>query len=577
MNFWPFNSVAFDEGYTNTLDPTLIQVGKWAPNYIQPARPIVYAQGTPFRSNVFPIPTEIVKADKWQPNYVQPVRNIVYDRLGSVFAMNPVIILTEIIQADKWQPNYIQASRPIFRATGTREVKPIRTQIFVLNPAPDPRRGTRLSRISDPTNAFVGVFNIIPSPVTINILNNGAYGNGLFDDQPAIQAAIESLAKTGGTVYFPTGTYLLNRPIIMDQDNVTLNGAGMNATTLLIRMANPLGNEVNLNAIYYPQTSKKTIGTTISNMTIDGRRNPTQNSTGSGPWGIRITHGQSILINYVCVQNWPSDGIQAALGRDPVDNLTIQNSIINNNFRMGIHIGFASNVIIQNNIFTNTPSTDGTWVNQYGACIDVEVEGLSTASVKKLQVINNVMQYERPRSNTACQAISFNGNAGKIEDVVFSGNKISGYQQAVFSQYYSQLNPHTTRSVFSNNYITSQYINAPTTNVATYAFDFFGMIDCTISNNFVDGSLGNRGFDFGYDLTDCKNTVLSDNTFLGDVNTGYQGLPGSGYDVDIQPAFLQSGSNGITLLRNRYNVASVYGTIGNAAVNVSDDGGIEIP
>ncbi|MGB8413905.1 MAG: glycosyl hydrolase family 28-related protein [Candidatus Binatus sp.] len=35
----------------------------------------------------------------------------------------------------------------------------------------------------------------------------GAVGDGSHDDTPAIQAAIQALGSTGGTVYFPPGTY----------------------------------------------------------------------------------------------------------------------------------------------------------------------------------------------------------------------------------------------------------------------------------------------------------------------------------------------------------------------------------
>jgi hypothetical protein len=44
---------------------------------------------------------------------------------------------------------------------------------------------------------------------TINVKKLGAAGDGVTDDRPAIQAALDA-AGTGGAVYFPPGTYLLN-------------------------------------------------------------------------------------------------------------------------------------------------------------------------------------------------------------------------------------------------------------------------------------------------------------------------------------------------------------------------------
>ena len=43
-----------------------------------------------------------------------------------------------------------------------------------------------------------------------NVLDYGAVGDGVTDDGPAIQAAVDAaFAAGGGTVYAPAGTYLL--------------------------------------------------------------------------------------------------------------------------------------------------------------------------------------------------------------------------------------------------------------------------------------------------------------------------------------------------------------------------------
>ena len=66
----------------------------------------------------------------------------------------------------------------------------------------------------------------------------GARGDGCTDDRPALQAAIDSLAKTGGTVFIPAGTYLINQkntashPPLLLRGGVSLAGAGRGATIL---------------------------------------------------------------------------------------------------------------------------------------------------------------------------------------------------------------------------------------------------------------------------------------------------------------------------------------------------------
>jgi hypothetical protein len=63
---------------------------------------------------------------------------------------------------------------------------------------------------------------IIPTPLWF-----GA-GKGVTDDTAGIQAAINSVATTGGTVYCPKGTYIIT-PFTVPA-NVTLNGDGQNVT-----------------------------------------------------------------------------------------------------------------------------------------------------------------------------------------------------------------------------------------------------------------------------------------------------------------------------------------------------------
>jgi polygalacturonase len=53
----------------------------------------------------------------------------------------------------------------------------------------------------------------VPAPtssLTLNIKDKGAKGDGREDDTAAIQAAIDEIAGTGGTVVVPKGTYMVD-------------------------------------------------------------------------------------------------------------------------------------------------------------------------------------------------------------------------------------------------------------------------------------------------------------------------------------------------------------------------------
>jgi hypothetical protein len=64
---------------------------------------------------------------------------------------------------------------------------------------------------SDPVSADSASTVLLPSPL-LNVKDYGAKGDGVSDDYAAIQAAIAACGTAGGTIYFPAGTYYLNKP-----------------------------------------------------------------------------------------------------------------------------------------------------------------------------------------------------------------------------------------------------------------------------------------------------------------------------------------------------------------------------
>lgn len=63
----------------------------------------------------------------------------------------------------------------------------------------------------------------------ISVKDFGAVGDGTTDDTTAIQNAINSLSSTGGSVYFPTGQYLISTTLTVSTQGITLFGSNSTA------------------------------------------------------------------------------------------------------------------------------------------------------------------------------------------------------------------------------------------------------------------------------------------------------------------------------------------------------------
>ncbi len=66
-----------------------------------------------------------------------------------------------------------------------------------------------------------------------NVKDYGAVGNGVTVDNAGIAAALAAAkAAGGGIVFLPAGTYLVNQPLLMNGNNVTIQGAGRSASII---------------------------------------------------------------------------------------------------------------------------------------------------------------------------------------------------------------------------------------------------------------------------------------------------------------------------------------------------------
>lgn len=223
---------------------------------------------------------------------------------------------------------------------------------------------------------------------TVSVKDFGAKGDGSTDDVSAIQAAIDSLPDSGGTVFFPAGTYMLGTSsgevgvfpdwtpiqtaLIVRTDNVLLTGEGSQSILKLV-----------------PNTKMRVISVVSSNVifekiTVDGNK---ANRNGSVPWpngdvvdGLLYAYSsaKNVTFRYCEARNGIEDGIGFWESDDSFvhdcyshDNGTIQaggagislsggkrakalNNTVISNTATGIWSAFGSNdVLIKDNFIEN--------------------------------------------------------------------------------------------------------------------------------------------------------------------------------------------------------------------------------
>jgi hypothetical protein len=238
-----------------------------------------------------------------------------------------------------------------------------------------------------------------PPAVPYNVLDFGAVPNGILDDQPAIQAAIDCAALKGQPiVYFPPGRYLLKRTLRAEVDDLTLSGSA--AAVLIVDPGQDvidstpeaiLVNRIVGNALV------PTTRVTIRDLTLDVRNGTNGKDVSFGViqlndcigcvvkdvrmfWGGRqignhkprnvdgivMSQGTSGLIENVIVSGIPKGGIYVAQGSHDV---TVANSEVMNTDgpigRVGITITGATHSIVSGCI-SHDNAEDGLFIATNG-------------------------------------------------------------------------------------------------------------------------------------------------------------------------------------------------------------------
>ncbi|HSB59503.1 MAG TPA: glycosyl hydrolase family 28-related protein [Methyloceanibacter sp.] len=244
------------------------------------------------------------------------------------------------------------------------------------------------------------------SPLVVNVQDKGAKGDGRSDDTDAIQAAIDEVGGTGGTVLVPGGTYMVD---VVDKKR---------RLALRSDMTLKLAKDAILKAI--PNDSRKYSVLSISDVsnvavvggTIEGDRAEHQGKAGEAGMGIRIARGaEDITISGVTSRKMWGDGFYV----EGAKNTKFCAVSADNNRRQGLSIVEADGVLVTDSVFSNTHGT------RPSAGIDLEPDQPS-------QKIVNIRIQNSKFLNNAGPGIEIAGKRGAVAKVelaknVFKGNR----------------------------------------------------------------------------------------------------------------------------------------------------------
>jgi parallel beta-helix repeat protein len=207
----------------------------------------------------------------------------------------------------------------------------------------------------------------------VNVRDKGARGDGRTDDTSALQAAIDALPATGGTVHVPGGTYMVD---------------AVRSLQLRSRMHLELAADARLVAIAngekksFVVLAMKVEDVEVSGGRIIGER--VGHSGGEGEWGhgIQIRGSSRVTLRDLHADDCWGDGIYVgSADHDAVssEDVVIARVVCHGNRRQGLSICGARNVRVLDSEFSGTAGTNP----QYG--IDIEPNRQGTVSDVRIE------------------------------------------------------------------------------------------------------------------------------------------------------------------------------------------------
>lgn len=241
------------------------------------------------------------------------------------------------------------------------------------------------------------------SNLVLNVMAEGAVGNGKTDDTLAIQRAINKVADSGATVLIPAGTYLIDAVAHLNlTNNMTLK---MEEGAILKAIPN---NKENYGIIKIKNVSNVNVIGGI----VQGERDQHQGKTGEWGMGVELYGSKNVVIeNVIAKDNW-GDGFYV---NDDASNTAFCGVIADNNRRQGISVISANRLVIRDSVFQRTHGTE--------PMAGIDIEPNSNQSVTDVRITNNVVMHNSGSGIISTVSDEAKGTA-HVKNVMIDGNTV---------------------------------------------------------------------------------------------------------------------------------------------------------
>ncbi|MGX5732411.1 right-handed parallel beta-helix repeat-containing protein [Pseudoxanthomonas beigongshangi] len=186
----------------------------------------------------------------------------------------------------------------------------------------------------------------------LDVRDFGARGDGRQDDTRALQAAVDALPETGGTVFVPAGNYLIN-PLRSVRLRSRMH-LSMDADARLVAMSNAAPRA-------YVLLLQQVEDVEVSGGRIIGDRERHLGTTGEWGHGVMVRGGERIRLHDLHITRCWGDGISVGglsgvRGHAPLPSrdVLIQDVVCQGNRRQGLTIGRSRQVRVRRCSFLDT-------------------------------------------------------------------------------------------------------------------------------------------------------------------------------------------------------------------------------